>query len=72
MYVANHIWINIISRDMLNWLIQICDKCGTSYVALQTLRLHTREKHPVYYLRKFCDLKFREKSKLQVILPLAD
>ena len=30
------------------------------------------KKNPVYDLRIFCDLKFREKSKLQVILPLAD
>ena len=83
MYVANHIWINIISRNMLNWLIQMANK-NLFVISVAQVMLHCKlsgyilEKNIlsiqacVYYLRTFRDLKFPEKSKLQVILPLAD
>ena len=47
----------------------ICDKCGQTFNAAQTLKSHVREKHPVYYLCAFCDKKmFRQQKLLRVHL----
>ena len=43
-------------------------ECSVHLLRSPYLRLHTREKHPVYYLCTFCDLKFREQAKLRIHL----
>ena len=47
----------------------ICDKCGSIFNCISTLRSHVRDKHPVYYLCAFCDKKmFLATKKLRVHL----
>ena len=41
MYVANHIWINIISRNMLNWLIQMANK-NLFVISVAQVMLHCK------------------------------
>lgn len=44
----------------------VCDKCGSSYNSMHSLRGHVRDKHPVYYLCTFCETMFTSSRKLRI------
>ena len=44
----------------------ICDKCGSTFNNLTSLKGHIKEKHRQYLLCSYCDKRFSHKANLKV------